>query len=381
MLVLLSSLGFLVGLLLILFRDKLSTSNIWLALFFVSNAFYVILTNSLMVDEKKWVVTTFFPYFVSFNTSSGVFLYFYFLFKLNPAREMRKYDLWHFLLPIIIFINSTPFIFLKSDLKDNLLTIIHENPSNLIHIPTLFFGYIYQTAVRPIMSFIYLLVCAYLFWNSYRKDRFKYVSLYESRFLIILIFLSLIHYFTSFTSLFHLLNINLALMNQEMFDRLIFVPRAAYVLLLFSIWFFPQIIFQKFFPNTLSEEHLTKKIKNEVVGNTPQYDLEQIGEVVSEYLKSKPCLKPGFSLFNFSEETKIPQHQITYYLKVVHDKSFNDFKNYLRIKHAIELLESGVAKNHTLETISINCGFRSRTNFIDAFKKVTGKTPSDYLKA
>lgn len=92
-------------------------------------------------------------------------------------------------------------------------------------------------------------------------------------------------------------------------------------------------------------------------------------------------MKPGFSLFNFSEETKIPQHQITYYLKVVHDKSFNDFKNYLRIKHAIELLESGVAKNHTLETISINCGFRSRTNFIDAFKKVTGKTPSDYLKA
>jgi AraC-like DNA-binding protein len=363
---------------LIIFRDKPHTSNIWLALFFASNAFYVILTNSLLVDEKKWIVSTFFPYFVSFNSSSGVFLYFYFLLKLKPERKITSKDLWHFLIPLILFINSTPFIFLKTEFKDQLLHSIQANPSNLVKIPTLLFGYYYQTAVRPISSFIYVLICGFLLWKSHKRDAFKFVSAYETRFLVILIALSLIHYFTSVTSLFNLLFIDLSILSQELFDRMIFIPRAAYVLILLSIWFFPQIIFQKFFPSSHSETHIFTKKSNAAL---PQYDLDAIHEVVKEYLKEKPCLKPGFSLFKFAEETKIPQHQLTYYLKVKYDQTFNDFKNFVRIQHAIELLESGVAKNHTLETISITCGFRSRTNFIESFKKVTGKTPSDYLKA
>jgi AraC-like DNA-binding protein len=45
------------------------------------------------------------------------------------------------------------------------------------------------------------------------------------------------------------------------------------------------------------------------------------------------------------------------------------------------LLSEGFKQKLTLEAIGLECGFGSRTNFYNAFKKVTGKTPSEYLDA
>ncbi len=382
MFILLSTLGFFIGFLLIFFRDKPSNENIWLALFFMSNAFYATLTQALFVSENRWILELFFPYFVAFNASSGVFLYFYFIFKINPDREIQLKDFVHFIIPFILFLNATPFIFLKEPIRESLLVSINQNPMNVGSFPTLFFGYKYQLLFRPLMSFIYVFICSVLLWKNYTNFQFKFVSKFELRFLVILLFFSLVHYLFSFTSGIELGRTVDHILSRDEYSELIFIPRASIILILFSILFFPQIIFQKLFQHTLAPSHFDKKAKVESTSSSvPHYDLIQIGNVVSEYLIEKPYLKPGFSLFHFSEETKIPQHQLTYFIKVKHEMNFNDFKNSLRIQHAIELLESGVAKNHTLETISLTCGFRSRTNFIDSFKKVTGKTPSDYLKA
>lgn len=380
---LVSTLGLLVGILLILFRDKPSLENIWLALFFISNVLYAVLTQALFLNENRWIVNTFFPYFVTFNYSSGPFLYFYFRYKARPERKFSLKDLSHFIIPFILFLNSSPYIFIKEEIKDSFLNSISGTPANLLKFPYLFFEYQYQVWGRPILTLIYVLVCSFMLWKSYSRDRFKFFSHFEMRYLVILLGTCLVHYYFSITAL---VNFSVAPpITQTILDykNWIMIPRISFFLMLISILFFPQLIFQKFFPNTLPESHLLKRVALRADGSAivPQYDLELIAKVVNEYLVSKPYLKQGFSLFNFSEETKIPQHQLTYYLKVIHEQTFNDFKNNLRIEHAIELLESGKAKNQTLESISIECGYRSRTNFIDAFKKITGKTPSDYLKA
>jgi AraC-like DNA-binding protein len=382
MFILVSTLGFLIGLLLILFRDKPSNENIWLALFFISNAFFAVLTQAFFVRENRWILETFFPYFVTFNTSSAIFLYFYFLFKLNPSREVGFKDLIHLIIPILLFFNASPFIFLKDSIRESLLIRINQNPLKFSELPTLFFSYEIQMLIRPILSLVYVFVSGFLLWKTYNKYQFRYISKFETRFLIILFIASIFHYTTSFTSAIELQVKGNHILSQSEYSQIVILPRASFVLILVSILFFPQIIFQKFSQSTLSEAHFEKKNKLDITNvAVPQYDLEHISSVVNDYLNDKPYLRPGFSLFNFSEETKIPQHQLTYFLKVKYEQNFNDFKNLLRIQHAIELIESGVAKNHTLETISLTCGFRSRTNFIDSFKKVTGKTPSDYLKA
>jgi AraC-like DNA-binding protein len=60
---------------------------------------------------------------------------------------------------------------------------------------------------------------------------------------------------------------------------------------------------------------------------------------------------------------------------------FNDWKNDMRVEHAIELIKHGQAKNQTIESIAYSCGFLSRSNFVNSFKKKTGLTPSEYLKS
>lgn len=383
MFILITSFGFIVGILLIIFRDKFSKENIWLSLFILSNASYAVFSKALFEDSNKWIVKLFFPYFVTFNYSSGAFLLLYFIFKTKPERGFKFHDVLHFLIPIILFFNSTPFIFFKGEVRDALFSTLNASPTKLLNFPYLFFEYKYHLLGRPLLALISVLISIYLVINSYLNNKFKFISKIEMRYIVILLLSSLIHYYYSTTAILSLSNHPEDFLTANSYQSWILIPRISIAIMLISILFFPQIIFQKFFPNTLSEFQITKKSRLESANpsSAPQYDLANIDQVVKKYLGSKPFLRPGFSLFNFSEETKIPQHQLTYYLKVYHEQTFNDFKNNLRIQHAIELLESGVAKNHTLETISITCGFRSRTNFIDSFKKVTGKTPSDYLKS
>ena len=55
-------------------------------------------------------------------------------------------------------------------------------------------------------------------------------------------------------------------------------------------------------------------------------------------------------------------------------------ENDLRIRYACQLIEEGSAKKLTLEAISTEAGFVSRSKFIDAFKARMGLTPSAYIK-
>jgi AraC-like DNA-binding protein len=45
------------------------------------------------------------------------------------------------------------------------------------------------------------------------------------------------------------------------------------------------------------------------------------------------------------------------------------------------MIDSGDSKKITIEGISSNAGFASRSKFIDAFKEQTGITPSAYIKS
>jgi len=63
------------------------------------------------------------------------------------------------------------------------------------------------------------------------------------------------------------------------------------------------------------------------------------------------------------------------------DGNFNDFVNGFRIRLAIERLKSHDYSNLTIEGIGQSVGFRSKSPFYQAFKKQTGESPSQYLKA
>jgi AraC-like DNA-binding protein len=151
-----------------------------------------------------------------------------------------------------------------------------------------------------------------------------------------------------------------------------------------SIYFFPKILYGLQFSAGSS---LTDVIKlNEEmtsVAKTPELSkmrLKKVGDEIEQYVKSKKFLVPGFSLADLVKDLSTPEHVLTFYFNNHKGTTFLKWKNQLRIQEAVALLKSGQAETNTLESVGKACGYKSRSNFIQAFKTQTGESPSTYLK-
>jgi len=63
-----------------------------------------------------------------------------------------------------------------------------------------------------------------------------------------------------------------------------------------------------------------------------------------------------------------------------HKKNFNSYINEFRINKAKELLTTNLLDNLSIEGLSYEAGFHSKSSFYSAFKKATGTTPIQYKK-
>lgn len=91
-------------------------------------------------------------------------------------------------------------------------------------------------------------------------------------------------------------------------------------------------------------------------------------------------LQPRFSLQQFADELKIPMHHLSAFINSYYKVNFNDLINERRVQHSISLIAKGESEFKTLEAISFESGFKNRNTFTAAFKKVTGMSPSAYVK-
>ena len=69
--------------------------------------------------------------------------------------------------------------------------------------------------------------------------------------------------------------------------------------------------------------------------------------------------------------------------RVINDgfgQNFNDYINGLRVAAVLKQLENDAHKKYNMTGIAWDCGFNSKTTFNRSFKKITGKTPTGYIK-
>ena len=70
--------------------------------------------------------------------------------------------------------------------------------------------------------------------------------------------------------------------------------------------------------------------------------------------------------------------------QVINEKAhcnFNNFLNQYRIRHACKMMnDTRKYGNYTIEGYSTSVGFKSRNSFVTSFKRITGLTPSEYLR-
>lgn len=94
----------------------------------------------------------------------------------------------------------------------------------------------------------------------------------------------------------------------------------------------------------------------------------------------KPFLTPRYRLKNLSDDMHIPLHQLSFFLNKRLGMHFSDYLNQFRVRYCEELIKNEWPGRIYLKELVSKCGFHNRNTFTTAFKKFTGKTPSEYIR-
>ena len=130
--------------------------------------------------------------------------------------------------------------------------------------------------------------------------------------------------------------------------------------------------------------HFNKK-KEAIFNNKKKYSDKKIDKIeaykVTVRLKQimenhKLYNNPNLKIKDVAKYLNIVPHKLSQLLNDNLDKSFKNYINEYRINEAKKLIQE--KEKITLEAIGYECGFNSKSTFYSAFKKHTGKTPSQY---
>ncbi|HEY8894276.1 MAG TPA: helix-turn-helix domain-containing protein [Niastella sp.] len=118
--------------------------------------------------------------------------------------------------------------------------------------------------------------------------------------------------------------------------------------------------------------------------NQPETDgatIDLIRNRLNTYmLQQKPFLKQHYKITHLSNDLEMPLHQLSAFLNKQMGMHFTDYLNQFRIRYCEELIRKERPGRVNLKEIVSKCGFHNRNTFTTAFKKFTGKTPSEYIR-
>ncbi|CAM1353596.1 helix-turn-helix domain-containing protein [Tenacibaculum halocynthiae] len=147
--------------------------------------------------------------------------------------------------------------------------------------------------------------------------------------------------------------------------------------LVFSLVFYGLLFF---FMSKKNRETIFKDIPKKYVSKKiDNNEAESLIIELHEVIKKKQFYKnSNIKLKDIAKELNITSHKLSQLLNDNLGKSFALFINEYRIKEAKKLLKEET--KITLEAIGFEAGFSSKSTFYATFKRVTGKTPSEYKK-
>jgi AraC-like DNA-binding protein len=101
----------------------------------------------------------------------------------------------------------------------------------------------------------------------------------------------------------------------------------------------------------------------------------------NHFREKRPFLRVGYKIGELSSELDIPGYQLTAFINQEYGKNFNELINDHRLDYLEEMLQSSPDNyQYTLEALGNMAGFNSRSTFIAAVKKKTGKPPVEYFQ-
>ena len=94
----------------------------------------------------------------------------------------------------------------------------------------------------------------------------------------------------------------------------------------------------------------------------------------------QPFLKLGYTLKDLAKDLQLSLHHLSAFINQYYGVHFNSFINEYRVNYLKEKINNKEWKSEKLEAIAVESGFKNRNTFTAAFKKITGQSPSEYIK-
>lgn len=152
-----------------------------------------------------------------------------------------------------------------------------------------------------------------------------------------------------------------------------------YVILLFI--FITATLFR-----SLKQPEIFSGISSEEVRNIPKYaksgltdaDSTAYTALLEEYMKSeRPYLDPNLTISDLAAELNLTTRVISQVINNTLGFRFFDYINRYRVDEAVKMIQNPPDPKMTILEIMYETGFNSKSSFNTAFKKFTGKTPSE----
>ena len=169
-------------------------------------------------------------------------------------------------------------------------------------------------------------------------------------------------------------------------------PENYYFKIIFSI--FDLIAIYWISVNGVIQQNVLSLLAKNESGISPQYassletdqrkiasseDLKTLMEEIDSYMHTTEVfLNRELTIIDLAEKLDIHPKKISSCINTIFDQNFNTYINELRIKKAEDLLADESSNYFSIEGISQEVGFHSKSAFYAAFKKVTGTTPNKY---
>lgn len=388
MLLYLTILGFIITFLILINLRTSNKANLYLFFFLLINNIYSLSHYAALDSGNKYFIAFMLVHFTPFYLLLGPFFYFYVRGLVNDDASLSKKDILHFIPAILILINISPYIFQGIDQKLFFASEVIKDPVRIFKNNFLFLSPTASFISRPVFAISYIIPAAVLIYTKRLNENYNDVqSKLIYRWLISLIAITTLLYFAFL--IFSIIGYT-TLNASETADRgeyVLYATAIGLLLLNFSLLFFPNILYG--LPQLdyamiksrnkviVANEELKKEVKSFEISEDK---LSLLKSKIDTYLLTKPYLNIQFTLSVMSADTDIPAHHLSYYLNEHLQINFNTWKNDLRINHVINLINSGSYESLTLDALSKQSGFGSRSSFINAFKLKTGLTPSEYLQ-
>jgi AraC-like DNA-binding protein len=121
--------------------------------------------------------------------------------------------------------------------------------------------------------------------------------------------------------------------------------------------------------------------KSNVYSRLAESDLKNYAEALNTLLqKERLYLHETLSLRILAQRLNIEPNLVSHVLNSVLHKSFYDYVNEFRIEEVKRKIEDPAYRHLKIVEVAYECGFNSKATFNRVFKKLTGKSPSDFRK-